>query len=117
MFSLNASEEQLDFETIYGSAKQGWMSKDYKQPTEDITTLLDTILEQIPAPTQIEGPAQMLITSLDYSSYVGRIAVGRVHRGTFSEGQEVALCKRDGSIAKMRIKESTSSRSWPYEGR
>ena len=105
MFSLNASEEQLDFETIYGSAKQGWMSKDYKEPTEDISVLLDTILEQIPAPTQIEGPAQMLITSLDYSSYVGRIAVGRVHRGTFTEGQEVALCKRDGSIAKMRIKE------------
>ena len=105
MFSLNASEEQLDFETIYGSAKQGWMSKDYKTPTEDISILLDTIIEQIPAPKQIEGPAQMLITSLDYSSYVGRIAVGRVHRGTFREGQDVALCKRDGSVAKMRIKE------------
>lgn len=105
MFSLGASEEQLNFKTIYGSAKQGWMSHDYKDITEDITPLLDTILEQIPAPTQIEGPAQMLITSLDFSSYVGRIAVGRVHRGTFREGQDVILCKSDGSSAKMRIKE------------
>ncbi|MDY3090928.1 MAG: EF-Tu/IF-2/RF-3 family GTPase, partial [Porphyromonas sp.] len=105
MFSLGANEDQLNFKTIYGSAKQGWMSLDYNEPTTDITTLLDTILEEIPAPTQIEGPAQMLITSLDYSSYVGRIAVGRVHRGTFREGQDVMLCKRDGSLAKMRIKE------------
>ena len=105
MFSLGATEEQLGFPTIYGSAKQGWMSTDYNHPTEDITILLDTIIQHIPAPTQIEGPAQMLITSLDYSSYVGRIAVGRVHRGTFCEGQEVALCKRDGSTTKMRIKE------------
>ncbi|MDY5857801.1 MAG: translational GTPase TypA [Porphyromonas sp.] len=105
MFSLGANEDQLGFKTIYGSAKQGWMSLDYNEPTTDITTLLDTILEEIPTPTQIEGPAQMLITSLDFSSYVGRIAVGRVHRGTFREGQDVMLCKRDGSLAKMRIKE------------
>lgn len=105
MFSLGASEEQLNFKTIYGSAKQGWMSLDYNEPTTDITTLLDTILSEIPAPTQLDGPAQMLVTSLDFSSYVGRIAVGRVHRGTFAEGQEVVLCKRDGSFAKMRIKE------------
>lgn len=105
MFSLGATEQQLDFVTIYGSAKQGWMSLDYEQPTTDITTLLDTIIEQIPAPKQIEGPGQMLITSLDFSSYVGRIAVGRVHRGTLREGQDVVLCKRDGSTAKMRIKE------------
>ena len=105
MFSLGATEEQLDFTTIYGSAKQGWMSTDYQQPTEDISILLDTIIREIPAPVQLEGPAQMLITSLDYSSYVGRIAVGRVHRGTLREGQEVALCKRDGTISKMRIKE------------
>jgi len=105
MFSLGATEEQLDFTTIYGSAKQGWMSTDYQQPTEDISILLDTIIREIPAPVQLEGPAQMLITSLDYSSYVGRIAVGRVHRGTLREGQEVALCKRDGTVSKMRIKE------------
>lgn len=105
MFSLGANEEQLDFKTIYGSAKQGWMSTDYNEPTTDITTLLDTILSEIPAPTQIEGASQMLITSLDFSSYVGRIAVGRVHRGTFREGQDVVLCKRDGSLAKMRVKE------------
>ncbi len=105
MFSLGASEDQLNFPTIYGSAKQGWMSTDYQRPTEDITTLLDTILEHIPAPEQIEGPAQMLITSLDFSSYVGHIAVGRVHRGTLREGQDVVLCKRDGTTSKMRIKE------------
>ncbi len=105
MYSLGATEEQLDFETIYGSAKQGWMSDDYEKPTEDITTLLDTIVEHIPAPTQIDGPSQMLITSLDYSSYVGRIAVGRVHRGTFKEGQDVMLCKRDGTMKKTRVKE------------
>lgn len=105
MFSLEASEEQLDFKTIYGSAKEGWMSYDCTKPTEDITTLLDTILVEIPAPKQIDGAGQMLITSLDYSSYVGRIAVGRVHRGTFHEGQDVILCKRDGSQAKMKIKE------------
>lgn len=105
MFSLNATEDQLDFRTIYGSAKQGWMSLDFNEPTEDITILLDTIIKEIPAPKQIDGFSQMLITSLDYSSYVGRIAVGRVHRGTFREGQDVVLCKRDGTNAKMRIKE------------
>lgn len=105
MFSLDATENQLDFPTVYGSAKQGWMSLDWKQPTEDIYTLLDTIIEHIPEPQTLEGPSQMLITSLDYSKYVGRIAVGRVHRGTLREGQEVVLCKRDGSFVKSRIKE------------
>lgn len=105
MFSLNATENQLDFKTIYGSAKQGWMSLDFNEPTNDISVLLDTIIKEIPAPKQIDGASQMLITSLDYSSYVGRIAVGRVHRGTFKEGQDVVLCKRDGSQSKMRIKE------------
>lgn len=106
MFSLGATEEQLDFVTLYGSAKQGWMGFDHSSPTEDITPLLDTIIEQIPAPSRIEGPAQLLITSLDFSSYVGRIAVGRVHRGTVREGQEVVLVRRDGSLSpKVRIKE------------
>lgn len=105
MFSLDATEEQLDFPTIYGSAKQGWMSSDWKQPTEDISPLLDAIIEHIPAPKVLEGTPQMLITSLDFSKYVGRIAVGRVNRGELREGQDVALCKRDGSIVKSRIKE------------
>lgn len=105
MFNLNATEEQLDFPSIYGSAKQNWMSNDWKNPTTDITTLLDAIIEYIPAPTQISGDAQMLITSLDYSNYVGRIAVGRVHRGAIKEGMDIALCKKDGSILKQRIKE------------
>jgi len=105
MFSLDATEEQLDFPTIYGSAKQGWMSTDWNKPTEDITPLLDAIVEFIPAPEHIEGTPQMLITSLDYSKYVGRIAVGRVHRGTLLENMDVSLCKRDGSIVKTRIKE------------
>lgn len=105
MCSLDATEEQLDFPTIYGSAKQGWMSEDYEKPTEDITALLDAIIKYIPKPEQLDGPAQMLITSLDFSNYVGRIAVGRVHRGTLKEGQDIALCKRDGSIVKQRIKE------------
>lgn len=105
MFNLNATEEQLNFPTIYGSAKQNWMSNDWKNPTTDITTLLDAIIEYIPAPTQISGDAQMLITSLDYSNYVGRIAVGRVHRGAIKEGMDIALCKKDGSILKQRIKE------------
>ncbi len=105
MFSLDATEEQLDFPTIYGSAKQGWMSTDWRKPTSDITTLLDAILEYIPEPQVLEGPAQMLITSLDYSQYVGRIAVGRVHRGELHEGQDVILCKRDGSMVKSKIKE------------
>ena len=105
MFSLDATEEQLDFPTIYGSAKQGWMSLDWKQPTSDITALLDAIIEYIPEPQVLEGASQMLITSLDYSKYVGRIAVGRVHRGEFREGQDIMLCKRDGSMVKSRIKE------------
>lgn len=105
MFSLDATEEQLDFPTIYGSAKNGWMSTDWKQPTTDFTALLDAIVEYIPAPTILEGTPQMLITSLDYSKYVGRIAIGRVHRGELREGMDVSLCKRDGSIVKSRIKE------------
>jgi len=105
MFSLDASEEQLDFPTIYGSAKQGWMSDDWRKPTEDITPLLDAIVKYIPAPEILEGTPQMLITSLDYSKYVGRIAVGRVHRGELKENMDVSLCKRDGSIIKTKIKE------------
>ena len=105
MYSLNASEDQLDFHTIYGSAKQGWMSDDWNKPSDSIQPLLDAILKYIPAPKRLEGTPQMLITSLDYSNYVGRIAVGRVHRGTLQAGKDYALCKRDGSIVKTRIKE------------
>ena len=105
MFNLNATEDQLDFPTIYGSAKQNWMSTDWKQPTDNITPVLDAILEYIPAPESIEGDPQMLITSLDFSSYVGRIAVGRVHRGTLREGMEIGLCKKDGSVVRQKIKE------------
>ena len=105
MFNLEATEEQLDFPTIYGSAKQNWMSEDWRQPKEDITAVLDAIIKYIPAPEQLEGDPQLLITSLDYSSYVGRIAVGRVHRGTLREGMEVGLSKKDGTVTKQRIKE------------
>ena len=105
MFNLNATEEQLDFPTIYGSAKNNWMSEDWREPKEDITAALDAIIKYIPAPKQIEGDPQMLITSLDFSSYVGRIAVGRVHRGTLREGMDIALCKKDGTFKKQRIKE------------
>lgn len=105
MFNLNATEEQLDFPTIYGSAKQNWMSSDWKTPTDSITPLLDAIIEHIPAPTQLEGDAQMLITSLDFSNYVGRIAIGRVQRGTIKEGMEIGLCRKDGSVLRQRIKE------------
>ena len=105
MFNLNATEEQLDFQTIYGSAKQNWMSTDWQKPTENIYQLLDAIIEHIPAPKVIEGDAQMLITSLDYSSYVGRIAIGRVHRGVVKENMDVALCKKDGTVVRQRIKE------------
>jgi GTP-binding protein len=105
MYSLNASEDQLDFHTIYGSAKQGWMSDDWNKPSDSIQPLLDAIIKYIPAPKRLEGTPQMLITSLDYSNYVGRIAVGRVHRGTLQSGKDYALCKRDGSIVKTRIKE------------
>lgn len=105
MFSLDANEDQLDFPTIYGSAKQNWMGTDWKTPTNDITALLDAIIKYIPAPKQIEGDPQMLITSLDYSQYVGRIAVGRVHRGTLHEGMEIGLCRKDGTVSKQKIKE------------
>ena len=105
MFSLGATEDQLDFRTIYGSAKQGWMSYDWKQPTEDITALLDTILEVIPAPEINEGTPQMLISSLEYSPYVGRIAVGRVTRGSLKAGQNITLCKRYDIMQKQKIKE------------
>ena len=105
MFNLNATEEQLDFPTVYGSAKQGWMSDDWNKPTDNINAVLDAIIKYIPEPKVIEGDAQMLITSLDYSSYVGRIAIGRVHRGVIREGMDLALCKRDGSVVKQRIKE------------
>lgn len=105
MCNLDATEDQLDFPTVYGSAKQGWMSLDYNKPTEDITAALDAIINYIPEPQVIEGDAQMLITSLDFSSYVGRIAIGRVHRGEFREGMDIALCKKDGTIVRQRIKE------------
>ena len=105
MFSLNATEDQLDFPVVYGSAKNGWMGEDYNKPTGDITYLLDKIVEVIPAPKQIEGTPQMLITSLDYSSYTGRIAVGRVHRGALKDGMQVTIAHRDGSMEKTKIKE------------
>ena len=105
MCALNATEDQLDFPVVYGSAKQGWMGPDYNHPTNDITYLLDTILKTIPAPKQLEGTPQMLITSLDYSKYTGRIAVGRVHRGTIREGMDVTIAHRDGTLEKTRIKE------------
>ncbi|MBE6223143.1 MAG: translational GTPase TypA [Bacteroidales bacterium] len=105
MFNLGANEDQLEFKTIYGSAKQGWMSKDWKQPTQDITALLDTILEEIPAPQMIEGTPQMLVSSLEYSPYVGRIAVGRITRGTLKTGMPVSLCKRYDMVEKSKIKQ------------
>ena len=105
MVNLDASEEQLDFQTIYGSAKNGWMSTDWHKPTTDITALMDAIVEYIPAPQVLEGTPQMLITSLDYSPYVGRIAVGRVHRGTLHDGQTVTLAKKDGARVRTKIKE------------
>ncbi len=105
MFSLNATEDQLDFPVVYGSAKNGWMGEDYSHPTDNIDYLLDKIVEVIPSPVQIEGDPQMLITSLDYSNYTGRIAVGRVHRGVFTDGMNVSICHRDGTIEKTKIKE------------
>ncbi len=105
MFNLNATEDQLDFPVFYGSAKNNWMSTDWKTPTNNINVLLDAIIKYIPAPQQLEGTPQMLVTSLDYSSYTGRIAVGRVHRGTLRTGMDVTLAKRDGSFTKTRIKE------------
>ena len=105
MFNLNATEEQLDFTTIYGSSKQNWMAHDWKTPASDITALLDTIVSEIPAPKLMDGDPQMLITSLDFSNYVGRIAIGRVARGTIREGMEVGLVKKDGSVVKQKVKE------------
>lgn len=105
MFSLNATEDQLDFPTVYGSARDGWMSTDWKQQTEDISAVMDAIIDYIPVPEERKGTPQMLITSLEYSPYVGRIAIGRMHRGTLKTGQEVAVVSRDGKVSKTRIKE------------
>ncbi len=105
MFSLNATEDQLDFPVVYGSAKNGWMAEEWNQPTDNIDYLLDKIVEVIPAPKQLDGTPQMLITSLDYSNYTGRIAVGRVHRGVLKDGMNVTICHRDGSMEKTKIKE------------
>ena len=105
MCDLNATEDQLDFPVIYGSAKNNWMGEDWSKPTTDITYLLDQILEHVPAPLQLEGTPQMLITSLDYSNYTGRIAVGRVHRGTLREGMNITIVHRDGSKERTKIKE------------
>lgn len=105
MFNLDATEEQLDFPTIYGSSKRGWMSTDWKAPASDISALLDAIIKYIPAAPVREGSPQMLISSLDYSSFVGRIAIGRIYRGTLREGMNVMLCKRDKTFVKSKIKE------------
>jgi GTP-binding protein len=105
MFSLNATEDQLDFPTVYGSALNGWMATDWKEQTNDISALMDSIIESIPVPEERKGTPQMLITSLEYSPYVGRIAIGRMHRGTLKTGQEVAVVSRDGGVTKTRIKE------------
>ncbi len=105
MCDLNVTEDQLDFPVVYGSAKNGWMGPDYKKPTDNIDYLLDKIVEVIPAPKHIEGTPQMLITSLDYSNYTGRIAVGRVHRGTLKDGMNITICHRDGTQEKTKIKE------------
>ena len=105
MFALNATEDQLDFPVVYGSAKQGWMAEDYNKPTDNIDYLLDKIVEVIPAPQKLEGTPQMLITSLDYSTYTGRIAVGRVHRGTLKTGMQITISHRDGTTERTKIKE------------
>ncbi len=105
MFNLDASDEQLDFETVFGSSKYGWMSGDWKKPTTDIKYLLDTILKEIPEPPYITGTAQMQVASLDFSNYVGRIAIGRVFRGDIMTGVDYTLCKRDGKVKKVRVKE------------
>jgi len=105
MFNLGATEDQLDFVTVYGSSKQGWMGPDWKTPTQDITFLLDTIIDVIPPAPTFEGTAQLQVTSLDYNAFVGRIAIGRVHRGTLREGDQMALIKADGSIKRVKIKE------------
>jgi len=105
MYNLDASDEQLDFETVFGSSKYGWMSGNWKKPTTDIRYLLDTILQEIPEPPYISGTAQMQVASLDYSNYVGRIAIGRVFRGDIMTGVDYTLCKRDGKVKKVRVKE------------
>ncbi|MBP5302257.1 MAG: GTP-binding protein, partial [Bacteroidales bacterium] len=105
MCQLNATEEQLDFRTVFGSAKQGWMSLDWRKPTTDITALLDVILEEIPAPKVVEGTVQLLISSLEYSPYVGRIAIGRITRGTLTSGMNISLCKRYDIVEKQKVKE------------
>ena len=105
MVNLDANDDQLDFQTIFGSAKNGWMSTDYRKPTTDLTALMDAIIEYIPEPEVLEGTPQMLITSLDYNPYVGRIAIGRVHRGTLRDGQTVCLAKKDGTKVRTKIKE------------
>ena len=105
MFSLDATQDQLDFPVVYGSAKNNWMAEDYRNPTTDITYLLDQIVEHIPAPIAYEGTPQMIITSLDYSNYIGRIAVGKLHRGILKAGMPFSLCKKDGKFERMRIKE------------
>jgi GTP-binding protein len=104
MFNLGANEDQLDFPTVFGSAKQGWMSRDWRKPGSDITPLLDAILEYIPEPKVHEGEAQMLVTSLDYSSYIGRIAIGRLHRGKLRSGQPIVLVKRDGTLSRQSVR-------------
>ncbi len=105
MFNLDASEEQLDFPTVYGSSKQGWMSADWKNPGQDITYLLDTIISEVPPPEIQQGTVQMKITSLEYSSYVGRLAIGRVSRGKITAGEQITLVKRDKSTTKGKVKE------------
>jgi GTP-binding protein len=105
MFNLDATDDQLEFATVFGSSKYGWMSGDWKKPATDIKYLLDTILEEIPEPAYIEGTAQMQVASLDFSSYVGRIAIGRVFRGDITTGLDYTLCKRDGKVKKVRVKE------------
>ena len=105
MFSLNATEDQLNFRTVYGSAKQGWMSLDWRNPTDNITPLLDVIMEEIPAPAIVEGTPQMLISSLEYSPYVGRIAIGRVTRGELRSGMNISLCKRYDIVEKQKVKD------------
>ena len=105
MFSLDATEEQLDFVTIFGSSKQGWMSTDWKQPTDTIVPLLDAVISEIPEAPYNQGTPQMQITSLDYSKFVGRIAIGRIFRGDLEEGKDYMLCKANGEKKKVRIKE------------
>lgn len=105
MYNLDASDDQLDFETVFGSSKQGWMSSDWRKPSDNIRPLLDTILEQIPEPEYVEGTAQMQVASLDYSSFVGRIAIGRVFRGEIVTGTEYTLCKKGGAVTKVKVKE------------